>query len=264
MSCFANQVSGGIRCSKSCCLVLSARLNVVVPPWGISQLEYSPQLALVGPWAMLLVLGMCRKEEQKDSEARKGIAKVNIHWGSSGLKSTFVFPSSPSPQLLPNGRDVILCSCRVCSEFVLWGYNFWSLSFFPLCLSTLSPGFFSPPPADVKVDYKVIQLEKLPGNKTNNCFLHKNSKFWVGFLGLQSHPGDYVQLSPTAGYSSSLLVCFSDHQWVVAEDKFLSVWCYSWGFRGVPTQNFNCHKHLETCGTERNEPIWQTTLIAPK
>lgn len=197
-------------------------------------------------------------------EARKGIAKVNIHWGSSELKSTFVFPSSPSPQPLPNGREVILCSCRVCSEFVLWGYNFWSLSFFPLCLSTLSPGFFSPPPADVKVDYKVIQLEKLPGNETNNCFLHKISKFWVGFLGLQSHPGDYVQLSPTAGYSSSLRVCFSDHQWVVAEDKFPSVWCYSWGFRGVPTQNFNCHKHLEICGTERNEPIWQTTLIAPK
>lgn len=250
MSCFANQISGGIQCSKSRCHVLSARLNVVVPSWGISQLEYSPQLALVGPWAMLLVWGMCKKEEQKKTGRpgkglQRSVAFIGILQGWD--PPSFIFPSSPSPQWLPNGRDAILSACHVCSEFMLWSYNFWSLSFFlPVLVYPFNRILF-PSTSRRESGLQSDSAGKTTRKWNKQLFSAQKSKFWLEFLELQYHRRDYVQLSPTAGYSSSLLVCFSHHQWVVAEDKFLSVWCYSWGFCGVPTQNFNCHKHLEIC-----------------
>lgn len=119
------------------------------------------------------------------------------------------------------------CSPRVCSAHVLQSCNFCSLFFFflpsfSMLVSPLSTGFLSTWPADVRVDYRAIQLEKPPRNETNNlwnCFLQKKkyiSKFWLVFLALEYHPGNYMQLSPASGYSYFLLVCSPDHKFALS------------------------------------------------
>lgn len=131
MSRFANQISGGIQHTKSHCHVLSAKLNIVVPPWGIPQLEYSPQLALVGPWARKCTEKRSKKTGRPGKGLQKSVVFIGILQGWD--PPSFIFPSSPSPQWLSNGRDAILSACHVCSEFVLWSYNFSSLSFSSPC-----------------------------------------------------------------------------------------------------------------------------------
>lgn len=107
--------------------------------------------------------GRAEKRNKTTGRPGKGLKRSVAFTGilQGWAPPIFIFSSSPSPQCLSNGRDAILSACHVYSVFLLLSYNFWSLSFLsPLCLSTLSTGFFSPPPADMRVDYKVIQLEK--------------------------------------------------------------------------------------------------------
>lgn len=42
------------------------------------------------------------------------------------------------------------------------------------------------------------------------------SKFWLVFLALEYHPGNYMQLSPASGYSYFLLVCSPDHNFALS------------------------------------------------
>lgn len=181
MSCFANQILGGIRHSKSHCHVLSAKLNIVVPPWGVSQLEYSPQLALVGPWARKCAEKRSKKTGRPGKGLQRLVAFIGIPQGWD--PPSFIFPSSPSPQWLMGGMPsflLVLFALNLCCGVTISDHCLFS----PLCLSTLSTGFLPPPPADVRVDYKAIQLKKLPGNNTNNrlnCFLCKNPNSGLNF-----------------------------------------------------------------------------------
>lgn len=140
--------------------------------------------------------GCAEKRSKRTGRPGKGLQRSVAFTGvfQGWDPPSFIFPSSPPPQWLSNGgmpSSLVMFALYWCCWVSISDHCLFS----SLCLSTLSTGFFSPPPADVRVDYKVIQMEKLPGNETNNwlnCLLHKNSRFWLEFLQLQYHPGDYV------------------------------------------------------------------------
>lgn len=79
-----------------------------------------------------------------------------------------------SDALLREGRSRprLLCSSCPCAEKL----QCLIVAFFLFC-ACLSAGLLSPSPADVRVDYKAVQMEKQPRNETNNlvnCFPYKN------------------------------------------------------------------------------------------
>jgi len=128
---------------------------------------------------------------KRQGETGKRIAMVsNIPWDA--LRQIFRdLALAPCPHL-PHGGDCLTwegcsppcLSCLFCPRAAKLQFLIVAFFFSLLCLSTLSTGFLSPSPADVRVDYKAIQLEKLPRNETNNvlnCSLHKNLNSGLNF-----------------------------------------------------------------------------------
>lgn len=143
MPCFANQISGDIQHTKSRCHVLPAKLNVVVPPWGISYLEYSAQLVFVGPWAGFLHIpqtsstAMRSKKTWREGKGlQRSVESIGMLQGWDPPSCTS--PSSPSPQWWPPNRGgmpsslLVMLALNLCCGVTISDH---SLFFLPPCAS---------------------------------------------------------------------------------------------------------------------------------
>lgn len=178
---------------------------------GILFTEYSCRTlsSAAGFW------GCAEKRRKKTGRPGKGLQRsaASIGMLRGWDPPSFTSPSSPSPpQWLYNRGGMpssllVMFALNLCCGVTISGHCLFS---FPLCLSTLLTGFLSPPPVEVRGDYKAIQLAKT-ARKWNKQFIKLFSAQKIQILAWISRAG----IPPgglCAGYSSFLLVCFSDHQ----------------------------------------------------
>lgn len=167
----------------------------------------------------------------KNSSAPTGSTKTWRDWeeGCSGqqhplgcFRAENHLPSAPHPHLSCSsdcGKDAVLVFVLpMCCKVAISAHCFFFFFLLFPCLSLP----FQQDSFPLGQQMWAIQLEKPPRNETNNlwnCFLQKKkyiSKFWLVFLALEYHPGNYMQLSPASGYSYFLLVCSPDHKFALS------------------------------------------------
>lgn len=168
-----------------------------------------------------LLLGAQRLEET----GRRAAVVSSTLWDVSGQRT--ICPQLPIltfPAAVTVGRmqsSCLFCPCAAKLQFLLIVFFFFFLLFPCLSLPFQQDSF----PLGQQMwgwiteqfSWKNCQEMKQIIYEIVFCRKKKYiSKFWLVFLALEYHPGNYMQLSPASGYSYFLLVCSPDHNFALS------------------------------------------------